>query len=208
MSATQSTLTYERILEMFQEVKVMFQGAAEQMKVQSAETNRKFQETAEQIKKTDLQIERTNQSVGGLSSSVGDLIVSMVKGNIIEKFQALGYNNLDDYCEKKKFKNSKLGIDGEIDLFVENGDIAILIEVKTTLETSDVRKHLVQLENFRRCVDAKGTDKRRFIGAVAGGTIVGDAAEFAIENGLYVIVQSGEFFDILPQPVGFVARKW
>jgi hypothetical protein len=212
MSAPQSTLTYEGVLEVFRQVAEQMKETDQKLERMFQATDqridRKFQETAEQIKKTDLQIERTNKDVGGLTSSIGNLIASMVKGNIIEKFQALGYNNLDDYCEKKKFKNSKLGIDGEIDLFVENGDIAILIEVKTTLETSDVRKHLKRLANFRRCIDAKGVDKRRFIGAVAGATVVGDAAEVALENGLYVIVQSGESFDFLPQPVGFVAKKW
>jgi len=215
MSVPQSTLTYEGVLEMFMQV-------AEQMKVQTAETDRKFQEsaaqiqaTAAQMKETDLivqktakQIEQTNKEIGGLSSSVGAMIESMVKGDIVEKFQLLGYKDLDDYCERKKFRNKKLGLKGEIDLFLENGSIAILIEVKTTLETKDVRTHIERLEKFRRCIDAKGVDKRHFIGAVAGAVIEGEAADFALENGLYVIVQSGDAFEIMPPPEGFVAKKW
>ena len=199
-----------------------FQETAEQMKAHTAETDRKIQETTEQIKKTSEQmretdrkiqetteqIEKTNQNVGGLSSSVGELVASMVKGNIVEKFQALGYDNLDDCCQKKEFKNSKLGIKGEIDLFIENGDIAILVEVKTTLETADVRKHIERLEKFRRYTDARGVDQRRFIGAVAGAIVEDAAANFALENGLYVIVQSGEAVEILPPPEGFVVKKW
>ena len=211
MSTSQIASSYEGILELFRQANLRMEKTERIVQ----ETTEQMKETAEQMKETDLkiqktaeQIERTNKDVGGLSSSVGAMITSMVKGNIVEKFQTLGYRNLDDFCEKKKFKNNKLGIDGEIDLFVENGDIAILIEVKTTLETADVRKHIARLEAFRRCVDAKGVDKRRFIGAVAGAVIEGDAAEFAIENGLYVIVQSGEAFEIKAQPEGFVAKKW
>ena len=226
MSTQQVPLTYEGILELFRQANLRLekteriaQETTEQMKVLTAETNLKIQDTTEQMKvwtaeterqfqKTARQIEQTNKDVGGLTSSIGAMIESMVKGNIVEKFQALGYKNLDDFCERKKFSNNKLGIKGEIDLFIENGDVAILVEVKTTLETKDVRTHLDRLEKFRRCVDSKGTNQRRFIGAVAGAVIEGGAAEFALENGLYVIVQSGEAFEILPLPEGFVAKQW
>ena len=208
MSQPQSTLTYEGVLELFREANLrmekterIVQETAEQMKVLTAETDRKIQKTAEQI-------EQTNKDVGGLTSSIGNIITNMVKGNIVEKFQALGYDNLDDYCERKKFKNNKLGITGEVDLFLENGDIAILIEVKTTLETKDVRDHIERMEKFRRWVDARGVDKRRFIGAVAGAVVDGDAAEIAFKNGLYVIVQSGEAVEIMAPPEGFVPKKW
>ena len=194
---SEQTLTYEKMMALFLETR-------EQMK----ETDRRIQATDRIVKENAEQLKATQKEVGKLGSRIGEMIVSMVKGNIVEKFQALGYDNLDDYCEKKKFKNKKLGIKGEIDLFVENGDIAILVEAKTTLETKDVRDHIDRLEKFRRCIDAKGVDQRRFIGAVAGAVIIGDAAEFAIENGLYVIVQSGEAFEIMPPPEGFTAKEW
>ena len=96
---------------------------------------------------------------------------------------------------------------GEIDLFLENGDIAILIEVKTTLQTKDVHKLMRTLERFRRSADYK-KDKRRFIGAIAGAVVEDDAMRFAHENGLYTIVQSGEAVEIVPVPEGFKAREW
>jgi len=73
--------------------------------------------------------------------------------------------------------------------------IAILIEVKTTLETKDVHKHIERLTKFRRYIDTKGIDQRHFIGAVAGAVIEGEAEEVAHENGMYVIVQSGKAVD-------------
>jgi len=33
-------------------------------------------------------------------------------------------------------------------------------------------------------------------------------AQFAHENGMYVIVQSARATEILPRPEGFVAKKW
>ena len=83
----------------------------------------------------------------------------------------------------------------------------ILIEVKTTLETADVRKHIRQLEQYRCCADVRG-DKRRFVGAVAGAVVEGEAMDFAHENGMYVIVQSGKAVKIVPVPEGFQVKKW
>jgi hypothetical protein len=48
----------------------------------------------------------------------------------------------------------------------------------------------------------------RFIGAVAGAVIKGDSEEFAHENGMYVIVQSGEAVEIVTPPKGFKAKEW
>ena len=113
--------------------------------------------------------------------------------------------NVDHYTVY--WLKSNVVMRGEIDLFLENGDIAILIEVKTTLETKDIRAHIERLEKFRRASDMKG-DKRRFIGAIAGAVIDGDAEEVAHENGMYVIVQSGKAVEIMPTPEGFQVRKW
>ena len=207
MSVQQVPLTHESILEMFRETREQFRVIGEQMK----ETDRKIQETTAQIKETDRQLnrqmKRTSKEVGALGSRIGTIVENMVKGDIVAKFRAFDYE-IDDYCEKKKFENNKIDVHGEIDLFLENGDIAILIEIKTTLETKDVRKHIDRLEKFRRYVDAKGVDKRHFIGAVAGAVIEGEAEEFAHENGIYVIVQSGKAVDIVTPPAGFVAKKW
>ncbi|MCL2625135.1 MAG: PD-(D/E)XK nuclease family protein, partial [Planctomycetaceae bacterium] len=56
---------------------------------------------------------------------------------------------------------------GEIDLLLEDGDIAILIEAKTTLKMDDVREHIERLEKYRRHIDSNGNgEKRCYIGAV------------------------------------------
>jgi len=200
VSEQTAPLTYEGILELFRQAHL-------RMDRMTQDADWRWEKLERQMEKTDEQIRRTNQDVGGLTSSVGALVSSMVSGNIIEKFEALGYDDLDRCCEKQKFKNKKLGIKGEIDLFLENGDIAILIEVKTSLDTKDVRKHIERLEKFRRYSDVRG-DKRRFVGAVAGASIEEEAMEFAHENGLYVIVQSGDAVEIVTPPEGFVAKKW
>ena len=179
----------------------MIQENAEQMKETDRRLDQKFQETAEQIKKT-------HQDIGFLGSRIGDIIENMVGGRIIDKFQALGYD-VDDYVRKHAFQNKKLGIAGQIDLMLHDGDVAILIEVKTTLEIADVRKHLERMEKYRQYANAFGYGKHmRFVGAVAGAVIEGDAVDFAHANGLYTIVQSGEGVEIVPTPENFQAKEW
>jgi len=196
MSAQQ--LTYENVLELIRE--------------SSRESSREIQEMRRLMKEQGAEFDRiskiTNKKIGDLTGSIGRVIEYMVAGdNIIRKFQALDYK-IGDYSRNKKFgRDLPRDMWGEIDLFLENGDIAILIEVKTTLETKDVRKHMRTLEKFRRVSDIKG-DKRRFIGAVAGAVVKGDAEEVAHKNGMYVIVQSGEAVEIVPVPEGFKAKEW
>ena len=81
--------------------------------------------------------------------------------------------------------------------------------MKTTLETADVRRHIGKIEKYRRYAQARGIcEHQRFIGAVAGAVVEGDAAEFAQENGMYVIVQSGNAVEIVPPSEGFKAKEW
>lgn len=98
---------------------------------------------------------------------------------------------------------------GEIDLILQDGDVAILIEVKTALKTEDINEHIERLEKYRRYIDEHGdVEKRRYIGAVAGAVIESNVVQFAQKNGMYVIVQSGKAVEIIPSPDGFVAKKW
>jgi len=197
MIEQQGALTYEGILEMFRETD-------RQMK----ETDRKLKENAEQQKENARQMKETDRKISALGSRIGEIVENMVSGNIVDKFQALGYE-VTECSRNKRFEYKKLGIRGEIDLFLDDGDIAILIEVKTSLETADVRNHIERLEKYRRYTDAKGSgDRRRFVGAVAGAVVSDEAASFALQSGLYVIVQSGSAVEIVTPPDGFTAREW
>jgi len=119
----------------------------------------------------------------------------------------LGYSTTK-YGRNFKFGQQGTAESGEIDLYIEDGDVAILVEAKTTLKTEDVLEHIERLEKYRRCIDAAGSDSRRFIGAVAGAVVEENVAAFAQKHGMYVIAQSGKAFEIIPSPEGFVPKKW
>jgi len=119
-----------------------------------------------------------------------------------------GYN-VTAHSRDKVFRDEQTGESGEIDVLLENGEVAILIEVKTKLKTDDVRDHIEQLEKYRRYADEEGRrDKRRFIGAVAGAVAADHVIKYAQKKGLYVIVQSGDAVEIVTPPKGFKAKEW
>lgn len=210
-------ITYEGILELFRKADRRIKKTERLIRKNAEEAERRMKENAEEAaqrqaeavqrhKEIEWLAKEAHRKVSALGSRIGEIVENMVAGNIVEKFQAYGYDIIQ--CDSRvKYEYKKLGIRGEIDLFLEDGEIAILVEVKTTLETANVRRHIRQLEEYRRCADARG-DKRRFVGAVAGAVVEGEAMEFAHENGMYVIVQSGEAVEIVQTPKGFKAKEW
>jgi len=197
MSAQQSIPTFEEIRE-------MFRRASKRMR----KTERLIQEVALQQAKTERTVKRVSRDIGRLGGRIGDIIEHMVGGgNIVKQFQALDYDVTAHYRNKIFGKGTNNY--GEIDLILEDSDVAILISVKTKLTTGDVRQHIEQLEKYRQHVDAKGNgDKLRFIGAVAGAVADQNVIDFAQKKGFYVIVQSGVAVEIITSPEGFVAKEW
>ncbi|MCL2304698.1 MAG: hypothetical protein FWC43_05085 [Planctomycetaceae bacterium] len=190
-------LTYEGVLELIRE-----------LKEQISETDRQMKETDRQMKETDRQVKRTSQEISSLGSRVGEIVENMVGGDIVEQFQTLGYA-VTALSRNKIFGIKGTSESGEIDLFLENGDVAILVETKTTLKIDDVKGHITKLKKYRRYTNENGsTDKRKFIGAVAAGSVTENVIKFAQRQGLYVIVQAGRTVKIIPPPEGFQAKEW
>ncbi|GHT34899.1 hypothetical protein FACS189427_03080 [Planctomycetales bacterium] len=162
-------------------------------------------ETSEQMKKTDRQMKETDKKIAALGDRIGELIETIVEGGILQRFQALNYDFTQ--CSRHlEFRNKELGIAGEIDLFLENGDYVLAAEVKTNLSVSDVKEHSERLEKYRRYLDAKGA-KAKIIGAVGGGVIRENVKQFAMKNGFFVIIQTGDSVNVLP-PEGRKVKEW
>ena len=85
----------------------------------------------------------------------------------------------------------------EIDIMLENGENAMLVEVKTKLTEERIHKHIIRLEKMRQYADLRG-DKRTFLGAVAGFAITDEVRSLALKEGFYLIEPDGENFTITP----------
>ena len=166
------------------------------------ETDRIAKENAESQKETDRQMKETDRivkenarQIGKLGKRFGDVVEYMVAPNLRDKFRELGYdfpkaNPNSDVSDRTN------NISLEIDVMLENGDKAMLVEVKANLTTEDVKEHIERLEKMRRYADLHG-DKRTFLGAVAGVVIKDNVKEYALKQGFFVIEPSGETFNII-----------
>jgi hypothetical protein len=166
-----------------------------------------YEGVLEMFRLTDLKFQETDRKISALGSRIGEIVENMIGNDIINQFQALGYS-ITRYSRSLRFGPLGTAESSEVDLYIEDGDVAILVEAKTTLKNADVLEHIERLEKYRRCIDAAGSDNRRFIGAVAGAVVEKNVAEFAQKHGMYVIAQSGKAFEIIPPPEGFVPKKW
>ena len=186
-----------------QEQHAKWQAKSEQ---EWAELRRQFAETKEMFDRTDRQIARNNSEMGRLRNSFGEVIEHLVVPSIKERFGDLGM----DFSSGKIAANMVVSEDGkdvaEADLWLENGQTILVVEVKANVKTKDVGKHKERLEKIRSAHDKCG-DRRRILGAMAGAVFSPGQREAALEAGFFVIVQSGDTMR-MDLPEGFVPKEW
>jgi len=158
------------------------------------ETGLKQQETDRQMKETDRMIKEMGKHFGDFTNRFGEIVEYMIAPNLLEKFNDFGYD-FQEASTNHKVRDKKNDIKLEIDVFLQNGDIAMLVEIKSKLFISDINDHIVRLEKMRKYADLRG-DKRYFLGAVAGIVVEEKEKEYALKNGFFLIEPNGEDFHI------------
>ena len=184
--------SFESVWAILQEVGKKQKELAEMQK----ETAHRQEENDRQIKETGHQMKEYNKRFGEFTNRFGEVVEYMIAPNLREKFREMGLNfpRANPNPDVSDYDNN---IFLEIDVILENGDKALLVEVKTKLTTEDVKDHIARLEKMRNYADLHG-DKRAFLGAVAGVVMTSNVKEYALGQGLYVIEPSGETFNITP----------
>ncbi|MCL2196630.1 MAG: hypothetical protein FWB77_03340 [Treponema sp.] len=155
-------------------------------------------------RETSQQIKEIGKRLGDFTNSFGDVVEYMISPNLQEKFRDLGYD-FQEASTKHKVRDKKNDFSFEIDVFLQNGDTAMLVEIKANLTISDINKHVLRLEKMRKYADLRG-DKRRFLGAVAGIVIEDEEREYALNQGFFLIEPTGENFNIT-LPIG-KPKEW
>jgi len=69
----------------------------------------------------------------------------------------------------------------EVDVLLQNGDKAMLVEIKTTLTTEDVKDHIERLEKMQKYADLRG-EKRVFLRAVARIVMTTNVKKYALKQ--------------------------
>ena len=130
----------------------------------------------------------------------------MVLPNINEKFNKLGFAFTRSSPNVKIINLENPEESFEVDVFLENGEVAIAIEVKSKPNQDDVDEHILQMEKLRRYAD-KRQDKRRLQGAVAGAVLSDSVRAYILKKGFYLIEQAGDTV-MITVPKGFKAKDW
>ena len=154
-----------------------------------------IQELGKKQEETDRIVREVGKQIGKLNNRFGEIVEYMVAPNLREKFWEMGLE-FNQANPNAVFSDNKIVL-FEVDVLLQNGDKAMLVEVKTTLTTEDVNDHIARLEKMRTYADLHG-DKRAFLGAVAGVVMTSNVKEYALRQGFYVIEPSGETFNIIP----------
>ena len=179
-----------------------------EMKKRKEEDERR-QEKVDREMEEIRQINKENdKKMGYLNNRFGEMVEHLVAPSIKEKFRDLGFT-FDHVSKDHEITDNGRSL-AEIDLLLENGDIAMVVEVKSKPVQKDVDEHIHRMEilaNLRRKkADAKN-DRRKYQGAIAGAIMGKEVRNYAHKKGFYVIEQTGDTVRI-NIPEGFKPRVW
>jgi hypothetical protein len=164
------------------------------------------QKSAKELEETKRLVKETSRQMGLLHNSFGEMAEHMVSPSIKEKFNALGYN-FDKISKNIEIKGKEdITSRAEVDILLENGDIAIAVEVKTKPAYKDLDRHVERMEILRRRAD-RHQDRRKFRGAIAGVIMSDEIKRAILQAGFYLIEQTGDTVAI-NVPDSFVPREW
>ena len=205
--ADASPPTFESVWALFQEVHESQKETDRIIKEvgrKQEEFRESQKETDRQLKETDRIVKETSKQIGSLNNRFGEIVEYMIAPNLKEKFWDMGLKFHQANTDTVFSDDNKVTL-FEVDVLLENGDKAMLVETKVTLTTEDVRDHIERLKKMRKYADLCG-DNRVFLGAVAGVVMTSYVKKYALKQGFYVIEPSGETFNITP-PSG-QAKEW
>jgi hypothetical protein len=195
-SQRESQKETDRLIKELRESQRETRESQKELRESQKATDRQMKETDRRMQETDKRMQETDKRLGKLGNRFGEVVEYMIAPNLCEKFTDFGLvfpkansgTRVSDYVNNIHF---------EVDVMLENGDKALLVEVKTKLLTEHIKEHIKRLEKMRNYADLHG-DKRMFLGAVAGVVVTANVKEYALKQGLFLIEPSGESFNITP----------
>jgi hypothetical protein len=216
MRQPQMGLTFQDVWAAMMETREQMKETDKKFQAMSQETDKKFQESKAEhdrmiaetdriIKENAALIKDLGKQMGGLHHSFGELAANLVAPNLVAKFRDLHYTFTKSSCEVK-FKDTEGITLAEVDVWLENGDYVMAVEIKGKLLQKDVNDHLKRMKILHDYGNEHG-DTRKLLGAVAGAVVRKDTRDYAVKNGFYVIEQSGDTVKI-EMPKSFKPKMW
>ncbi|WP_026099666.1 DUF3782 domain-containing protein [Prochlorothrix hollandica] len=147
-------------------------------------------------------IKEMRQTVNSLTSRWGRFVENIVAPAVLRLFQEKGFQVQEVHQRMRSGRGSR---NLEIDIFVVDNDVAIVVEVKSRLTQNEIRQVLNTLSQFKIAFPHYGN--YRIYGAVAAIEIDKDVDTYAYNQGLFVIQQSGDSV-MISNDDQFQPRTW
>ncbi|MDR1127253.1 MAG: DUF3782 domain-containing protein [Treponema sp.] len=190
----------------FEKVWATLDRISEEAKKRQEEAERWQREAEKRQEELNKQMKETDRKISKLGSRFGEAIECMVVPNLVGKFREFGLVFGKDYRDTS-IRDEKNQILAEIDITLENRDKVMIVEVKSKPSTEDVDDHIKRMEKVRRHADLHG-DKRKFLGAIAGVVVGDNERKYILKHGFYVIIPSGDTFDIIEPKGEYQPYEW
>jgi hypothetical protein len=142
--------------------------------------------------------------LGKLGGRLGDFVQEMVRPAAVKLFQNRGLP-VHRVLPNMQYRNDDGQTELEIDLFVINGTVGILVECKSHAGIEDVNDHLERLVKFRQYFAEFNEIKLH--AAIAAMVMPDEVARYAYKKGLYVMAQSGEAV-VIKNDDKFSPKEW
>jgi hypothetical protein len=169
-------------------------------------TDERMKATDAQIKATGEQMKETDRRLGSLTNRFGEMVEYMIVPKLEEKFRELGFA-FEKTHRNSKIRDQEHGIFTEIDAFLENGDRAMVVEIKNKPNVDDINDHVERMEKLRSYADFHA-DTRKYLGAIAGVVFGESEKTYALKKGFYVIEPSGDTFTITEPSGDYHPHEW
>jgi len=138
----------------FETVWAILQEVAESQK----ETAKRQEETDRLLKES---ITEYDKRFGDMDNRFGEVVERLLSPTLIDRFIDLNVV-FQTASTNFKVKDHTNKIYFEIDVFLQNSDTAMLVEIKTNLTISYINEHINRLEKMRTFADLHN-DKRSFL---------------------------------------------
>ncbi len=183
----ETILTKQDILELFKEQSRVFQ---ENLDFSISRSRKEFENDLKKSRK------EFDKKLGEITGTWGKFVAEMVQPKIVEMFKERGVAIEMSAQSVKGFKNGQVFY--EIDILLVNTDVAVAVEVKSTLTRVDVDEHLERLDKIKEIAPKLfNLSGMSVYGAVAGMIIENKADKYAYQNGLFVLKQKGSIVEIV-----------
>jgi hypothetical protein len=190
-------------------------AAIQATNAQMEETDRRMKETARQMEETDKQIKAFKEEnaqgfkelrevhketeralteaqriVGDLGNKFGDIAKQTLVPDLVSQFERIGFT-FEGLSRNVEWKKKECQFSMELDALLENDREAMVVEVKSKLKIEDIDEQIRRMGEIRRYADLRG-DKRQYYCAMAALTAPGRVISYALSEGFYLVMPSGE----------------